>query len=153
MQGGWQEARGWCDPAFPHANDGTPPPGWKLRPPRMMHGFFVENIKEELTTYREWYADPAEPGGGTSSGASGPAAGSGERMLYYIPEAGVDPNSLNFVASSQVRKRIRIFCGAILYQDRLGTNIGKAPKKRGAFSNRAQCLRLLASRRSSQCVT
>ena len=114
---------------------------------------FVENIKEELTTHREWYADPAAPGVGSGAADHGPAAGPGQRMLYYIPEAGVDPNSLNFVASNQVRKRIRIFCDAILYQDRLGTNIGKAPKKRGAFSNRAQCLRLLASRRSSQCVT
>jgi hypothetical protein len=95
----------------------------------MMHGLFVENIKEELTTHREWYADPAAPGVGSGAADHGPAAGPGQRMLYYIPEAGVDPNSLNFVASNQVSKKTHIFCDAILYQDRLGTNIGKADEK------------------------
>ena len=87
IQGGWQEGRGWCDNAFQHANDGTPPPGWKLRPARTGHGFFVENIFEELTAEREWFADVA------------PAQGA-ERYLYYHPEEGVNPNSLTFVASN-----------------------------------------------------
>ena len=94
MQGGWQEGRGWCDNAFQHANDGFAPPGWKLRPPRTGHGFFVENIFEETTAEREWFADSDEQQQQEWGGA--PA----ERMLYYFPEAGVDPNTLEFVASN-----------------------------------------------------
>ena len=48
---------------------------------RTGHGFFVENIFEETTAEREWFADSDEQQQQEWGGA--PA----ERMLYYFPEA------------------------------------------------------------------
>ncbi|MDF2517369.1 MAG: peptide-binding protein [Sphingobacterium sp.] len=51
------------------------------RPSKMHETYrFVENILEELDTFQEWYLDKQTA------------------TLYYMPEKGVNPNQLNFVA-------------------------------------------------------